>query len=83
MTIINPHHQRASKIDFRHYNSHTDNNDSSGEHLANNDHFLFAPENFERIDFSLDFSVASQHSKRGIKLLASRKYRKKYYNHLH
>ncbi|KAH9805152.1 Egg cell-secreted-like protein [Citrus sinensis] len=53
----NPHLHRASSTDFRHYNSHTDNDDSSDEHLANNEHFLSAPENYERIDLSPDFST--------------------------
>ena len=71
---------------FRHvvsYNSHIDNDDSSDEHLMNDDHFLSAPKNSERTNSSLDFSVANQHSKKRIQLLAGRKYRKKYYNRLH
>ncbi|KDO50405.1 hypothetical protein CISIN_1g0075531mg, partial [Citrus sinensis] len=71
-----------SSTDFRHYNSHTDNDDSSDEHLANNEHFLSAPENYERVDFSPDFSIADQ-SKKGFKLLADRKYRKSYYQRLY
>ncbi|XP_015389274.2 uncharacterized protein LOC107178506 [Citrus sinensis] len=78
----NPHFHRASSIDFRHYNSHTDNDDSSDEHLANNEHFLSAPENSERIDLSPNFSIVGQ-SKKGFKLLTSRKYRKTYYHRLH
>ncbi|KAH9706483.1 protein IQ-DOMAIN 31 [Citrus sinensis] len=78
----NPHLHRASSTDFRHYNSHTDNDDSSDEHLANNEHFLFAPENSERIDLSPDFSIVG-HSKKGFKLLTGRKYLKTYYHRLH
>ena len=59
----NPHLHRAYNRDFRHYNSHTDNDDSSDEYLANNEHFLFAPENYERIDFSPDFSIVGQSKK--------------------
>ena len=69
----NPHLHRASSIDFRHCNSHNDNDDSSEEYLANNEHFLSTPENSERIDFSPDFIIADQHSKKGIKLLAGSK----------
>ncbi|KAH9778072.1 UDP-glycosyltransferase 83A1 [Citrus sinensis] len=67
-----PHLHRASITDFRHYNSHTDNDDSSDEHLANNDHFLSAPENYERIDSSPDYSVVS-YSIKGIKLINAKK----------
>ncbi|GAY68377.1 hypothetical protein CUMW_263650 [Citrus unshiu] len=62
----NLHFHRASSTNFRHYNSHTDNDDSFDENLANNDHFLSAPENFERINYSPDFNVVG-HSKKGIK----------------
>lgn len=61
---------------FRHavsYNSQTDEDGSSDEHLANNDYFLSASEDTGRIDPSPDFSVIGQHSKKGIKLLAGRK----------
>ena len=78
----NTHLHQSSNTDFRLYNSHTDNDDSSDDHLANNDHFLSAPENSERIDSNPDFSIVS-HSKKGIKLLAGRKYRKRYYHRLH
>ena len=78
----NPHLHRSCSIDFRHYNSHTDNDDSSDEHLANNEHFSSTHENYERIDFSPDFSMAGQ-SKKGFKLLIGRKYRKTYYHCLH
>ena len=79
----NPHLHRASSTDFWHYNSHSDNDASSDVYLENNEHFLSTLENSERIDFSPDFSIADQHSKKGIKLLAGSKYRKKYYKHLH
>ncbi|XP_024037048.1 pollen-specific leucine-rich repeat extensin-like protein 2 [Citrus clementina] len=36
----NTHLHRASNTDFRLYNSHTDNDDSSHDHLANNDNFF-------------------------------------------
>ena len=78
----NPHLHRASSIEFRHCNSHIDNDDSFDEHLANNDHFLSALDNSERIDYSPDFNIVG-HSKKGIKLLANRKYRKRYYRRLH
>ncbi|KAL9458774.1 hypothetical protein AB3S75_007615 [Citrus x aurantiifolia] len=60
---FNPHLHRASSTDFRHYNSHTDNDDSSDEHLANNKYFLSTPENSKRIDLSPDFSIAGQSKK--------------------
>ncbi|KAL9459555.1 hypothetical protein AB3S75_002872 [Citrus x aurantiifolia] len=78
----NPHLHRASSTDFRHYNSHTNNDDSFDEHVANNEHFLSTPENSERIDLSLDFGIVGQ-SKKGFKLLTGRKYCKTYYHRLH
>ena len=58
------------------------NDDSSDDHLVNNDCFLFAPKNSERIDSSPDFNVVG-HSKKGIKLLAGCKCRKRHYDRLH
>ena len=55
----NTHFHQSSNTHFRLYNSHTDNDDSSDDHLANNDHFLYAPENSERIDSNPDFSIVS------------------------
>lgn len=64
------------------YNSHTDEDGSSYKYLTNNNYFLSAPQDTRRINLSLDFSIASQHSKKGIKLLANHKYHKKYYSYL-
>ena len=64
------------------YNFHNDE-DFSFNDLVDDRYLLLALEDIGRLDPNLDFSVDGQQSRKGIKLITSRKYRKKYYSRMH